>query len=157
MPRIQTKCFDEMEYSPDAVFRFPNGIPGFETERSFVFLEQPATRPLMFMQSVSRRDVCFILLPVLAADQHFQLRLSEEDLTALCLPGGSEPEIGKEILCAVTVCAADNERPHPTANLFAPIVINLKEKIGIQAVQPQYSPQHPLRSEGREEELVTCS
>jgi flagellar assembly factor FliW len=156
MPRIQTKCFDELEYSPDAVFEFPAGIPGFENEHSFVFLEQPATHPLMFMQSLSRPDVCFILLPVLAADRHYELRLSEEDVAALRLPAGSQPQIGKDILCAVTVCAADGQRPSPTVNLFAPILVNLKLKIGIQATQTQYSLQHPLIPRDSPEELVAC-
>jgi flagellar assembly factor FliW len=110
----------------------------------------------MFMQSLSRRDVCFILLPVLAADRDYELDLSEEDLAALRFPAGSQPQIGKDILCAVTVSAADDQRPHPTVNLFAPIVVNLKQKIGVQAVQTQHSAQHPLRSEGREEEAVAC-
>jgi flagellar assembly factor FliW len=157
MPRIQTKCFDELEYSPDAVFEFPSGIPGFETEHAFVFLEQPAAHPLMFLQSLSRRDVCLILLPVLAADRYYELRLSDEDLMALRFPAGSQPQIGEDVLCAVTVRAADDQRPHPTVNLFAPILVNLKQKIGIQAIQTQYSPQHPLRSQGREEELIACS
>jgi flagellar assembly factor FliW len=157
MPRIQTRCFDELEYSPDAVFEFPSGLPGFEAEHAFVFLEQPATHPLMFMQSLSRKDVCFILLPVLAADRHYELRLSDEDLAALHFPAGSRPQIGKDILCAVTVCAADDQRPHPTVNLFAPILVNLKQKIGIQAVQTQYPAQHPLITQGCGEELATCS
>ncbi len=156
MPRIQTKCFDELEYSPDAVFEFPAGIPGFEAEHSFVFLEQPGTHPLMFMQSLSRQDVCFMLLPVLAADQHYELRLSEEDLAALRLPAGGQPQIGKDILCAVMVCAADGQRPYPTVNLFAPILVNLRQKIGIQAIQTQYSLQHPLVPQGRPEEMVAC-
>jgi len=153
VPRVQTKCFDELEYSPDAVFEFPAGVPAFEAEHSFVFLEFPGTHPLMFMQSLSRQDVCFILLPVLAADRYYELHLSEEDLAALRFSSGSQPRIGEDILCAVTVSAADDQRPHPTVNLFAPIVVNLKQKIGIQAVQTQYSAQHPLRSE---EEAVAC-
>jgi flagellar assembly factor FliW len=157
MPRIQTKCFDELEYSPDAVFEFPYGIPGFEAEHAFVFLEQPATHPLMFMQSLSRPDVCFILIPVRAADRHYKLCLSEENLFALRLPADSQPRMGKDILCSVMVCAADDQRPHPTVNLFAPIVINLRRKIGIQAIQTEYSPRHPLISQVPQEELVACS
>ena len=157
MPRIQTKCFDELEYSPDAVCEFPYGIPGFEAEHAFVFLEQPATHPLVFMQSLRRPDVCFILLPVLAADRHYELCLSEENLFALRLPAGSQPRIGKDILCGAMVCAPDDQRPHPTANLFAPIVVNLKQRIGIQAIQTEYSPRHPLISQDHQEELVACS
>ena len=145
MPRIQTKCFGEVEYSPDAVFQFPQGMPGFEAERAFVFLNQPATHPLMFMQSLARQDLCFILLPVLAADPHYKLHVSEEDLEALRLPAGKQPGIGTDILCAVTVCAGGEDQP-PTVNLLAPILVNIKLQIGIQAIQTpaRYSCRHPL-------------
>jgi len=159
MPRIQTKCFGEVDYSPDAVFRFPYGMPGFEAEHAFLFLEQPGTHPLIFMQSVCSPDVCFILLPVLAADPDYKLRLAEEDLAALHLPTGGQPRIGKDVLCGVLVCAGSEERPHPTANMLAPIVVNLKRQIGIQAIQTQaeYSYRHPLIAQDRSPELLACS
>jgi flagellar assembly factor FliW len=158
MPRIQTKCFGQVEYSPDAVFEFPDGMPGFEAEHAFVFLERPGAHPLMFMQSVSSAKVCFILLPVLAADPNYKLRLAEEDLAALRLPAGRHPRIGKDVLCAVLVCAAGEARPDPTINLRAPILVNLKRRIGIQAIQtqPGYSYRQPLVPQDPQEELVAC-
>jgi flagellar assembly factor FliW len=148
-----------VDYSPDAVFEFPYGMPGFEAEHEFVFLERPATHPLMFMQSVSSLDVCFILLPVLAADPKYKLRLAEEDLAALRLSAGRQPRIGRDVLCAVLVCAGGEERPDPTANLLAPIVVNLKRQIGVQAIQTrtEYSYRYPLVPQGHHEELVACS
>jgi flagellar assembly factor FliW len=158
MPRIHTKCFGPVEYSPAAVFDFPEGMPGFEAEHAFVLLERPAAHPFMFLQSVSRTKVCFILLPVLAADPKYKLRLAEEDLAALGLPDGKQPRIGKDVLCAVLVCAAGEERTDPTINLLAPIVVNLKRRIGIQAIQTQsgYSYRHPLIPPDRQEELAAC-
>lgn len=159
MARIRTKFFGEVDYSPDAVFKFPQGMPGFETENAFLFLNQPGTYPLMFMQSISRPDLCFILLPVLAADPHYKLRVSEEDLEALGLTAGRQPRIGKDILCAAMVCAGGSARPEPTVNLLAPILVNLKRQIGIQAIQTpsRYSYRHPLVSQDRQEELAPCS
>ena len=110
MPRIQTKCLGEVEYSPDAVFTFPIGIPGFENEHAFVFLERPGSHPLMFMQSLATPELCFILMPVLAADPHYKLRLAEEDLAA---PSArpQQPRIGKDLLCAVVVAPAGRIAP----------------------------------------------
>jgi flagellar assembly factor FliW len=156
MPRVTTKCFGELDYSPEGVFDFPYGLPGFEAERAFVFIEQPSTHPLIFMQSLSRQDVCFVLLPVLAAERAYQLCLSDEDLLALHFPAGSQPRMGKEILCAVMVCAPDGQRPQPTANLFAPVVVNIRQRIGIQAIQTRYSPRHPLISNHRPAEAAAC-
>jgi flagellar assembly factor FliW len=158
MPRIQTKYFGEMEYSGAAVYEFPHGLPGFESEHAFLFLEQPSTHPLMFMQSLFSPDVCFILLPVLAADPQYRLNLSDEDMDSLGLPPGGQPGIGEDVLCAVLVCAAAEGRTQPTVNLLAPVLVNLKQQIGIQAIQSQtqYSHRHPLIPEVKEEP-VPCS
>jgi len=128
---IQTQSFGEMKYSPDAVFQFPQGMPGYEAERSFVFLKQPAARAAMFMQSLSRADLWFTLLPVVAADSRYRLRLADEDLAALRLPANAQPRIGKDILCAVPVGAGHDGRPEPAANLLSPILVNLKRQVGI--------------------------
>jgi flagellar assembly factor FliW len=156
MPEIQTKYFSSTEYQPDAVFHFPAGLPGFEEEHSFVFLERPDTDPLLFMQSTSNPDLCFVLLPVLAVDPKYRLGFTPEDRAVLRLAEERDPEIGMDILCGAVVCAGDESRPTPTANLLAPIVVNLRQRIGLQMIQTQsgYSHQHPLFPR---EELVPCS
>ena len=159
MPRIHTKCFGKVDYPPAAVFDFPNGLPGFEDEHGFVFLERPGTHPLLFMQSIATPELCFILMPVLAADPPYKLRLTEEDLAALWLPEGRQPRMGQDILCAALVCAGGEDRPDPTVNLLSPVVVNLKRQIGIQVIQTQvkYSYRHPLLSHQDHQELVPCS
>lgn len=155
MPQIQTKCFGITEYSRESVYHFPSGLPGFEAERAFVFLERADAVPLMFMQSLVTPDLCFILLPILAADAHYRLQLTAEDRIELQLPADHTPEIGEDILCAAILCAAGESRPHPTANLLSPVVVNLEQRIGIQAIQAGsgYSHQHPLFVE---EEVAQC-
>jgi flagellar assembly factor FliW len=83
------------------------------------------------------------------------LFLDEEPLAELQLPLTSQPEIGKDILCAVIVCARGNQEP-PTVNLLAPVIVNLRDRIGIQVIQTQsgYSHRHPLVPQ---EELTSCS
>ena len=155
MPSFRTTCFEEIEYSETSLFHFPDGLPGFEQERHFVFLNRPDSQPLMFMQSAMTPDLCFILLPVFVADSQYRLSLDEEVLSALQLPLSPQPRIGEDILCAAIVCAKGDGEP-PTANLLAPIVVNLRERLGIQAIQTQsgYSHKHPLLPQ---EELAPCS
>jgi flagellar assembly factor FliW len=155
MPLLQTTCFGEIDYTTSAVFQFPSGLPGFEDERGFVFLERPGTAPLLFMHSLTNPELCFILLPILAAYPQYRLSIPDEDLSALQLPPGLEPRIGDNILCGGLVSAGD-ESDHPTVNLLAPIVVNLKKKIGMQVIQTQsgYSHRYPLFTQ---EELRQCS
>ncbi|HVN05710.1 MAG TPA: flagellar assembly protein FliW [Bryobacteraceae bacterium] len=155
MPSIRTKCFQQVEYTDASLYQFPCGLPGFEQERAFVFLNRPDSHPLLFMQSTQTPELCFILLPVFAVDPNYQLFLDEEALAQLQLPLTVQPKIGTDILCAVIVCTRGNQEP-PTVNLLAPIVVNLRDRAGAQIIQTQsgYSHQHPLVPT---EEMAPCS
>jgi flagellar assembly factor FliW len=155
MPRIATTYFGELDYSDGTVFHFPQGLPGFERERAFLFLRQPQTEPLLFLQSLVDPNLCFILLPILVADTNYRVVLDVEDRVALRLPPGRPLRIGEDILCAAIVNPGDGESAGPTANLLAPVVVNLKAQIGIQVIQEgtEYSHRHPIAA-GKE--LATC-
>jgi flagellar assembly factor FliW len=154
MSHIQTKYFGAIECGAEAVYHFASGLPGFEEERDFAFLSRPDSHPILFMQSISNVELCFLLLPILTIEPHYQLSLSAEDLAELRFPENADPRIGEDILCGALVCAGGFQAP-PTANLLAPIVLNLVKRIGMQIIQAEsrYSHRHPLIAE----ELVPCS
>jgi flagellar assembly factor FliW len=147
MPRIPTKFFGEVDYSPESVFLFPSGLPGFDEEREFLFLKVPESEPVMFLQSVSMRTLCFVLVPILTLVPDFSLTLTAEELKALGLPADREPAIGTDVLCAALVCAGNGKSL--SANLMAPVVVNLRNRLGLQAIHPEsgYSHQHPIALE----------
>jgi len=154
MARLSSKYFGELDYSSDAVFRFPSGVPGFEDQTAFVFLEQPHTEPLVFMQSLVEPGLCFVAVPVFVADPHYRLALLAEDREALGFSPAAEIEIGEEFLCLALVTI--RQGAGATANLASPIMLNLGTRIGIQSVQhrAEYSFQHPLVAS---EEPAPCS
>ena len=154
MPKLSTAYFGELDYPESSVFDFPAGLPGFEDERAFVFIRQPHTEPLIFMQSLANPALCFIMLPVLAALPGYDLRLEPEDLSELQLPAVCRPQIGKETLCGALVCTSQDSEP--TVNLLGPIVVNLQARIGRQVIQSGrgYNHKHPLFAR---QELAPCS
>jgi flagellar assembly factor FliW len=153
MPRILTKFFGECDCESTALFSFPAGLPGFEDQTSFFFLTIPGSEPLLFLQSASMRDLCFILLPVLVVDPDYRLELTPEDLSELRFSPIHKPVIGLDVLCAAIVSSGNGAVP--TVNLMAPIVVSLNAKVGIQAIHGEsgYSHRHPLPLE---EALLTC-
>jgi flagellar assembly factor FliW len=144
MPGVQTEHFGWMDYEENSVVEFPSGLPGFEDERRFVAIEQPDAKPLVFLQSLSRPSLCFLTLPVLVVDPQYELAMTGEDLRALELPEDRRPQIGAEVLCLAILSLTENQPP--TANLLAPVVVNLRTRRALQAVRPDstYSHQHPL-------------
>jgi flagellar assembly factor FliW len=150
MPVILTKFFGECASDLGARFSFPAGLPGFEDQTSFFFLSMPGSEPLFFLQSVSRVDLCFVLLPVFVVDPAYCLQLTRDDLTLLQLPLDRQPLMGPELLCAAIISFGDGsagEGEVPTANLLAPIVVNLAANIGMQAILSEsgYSHRQPLQ------------
>jgi flagellar assembly factor FliW len=156
MPCVNTKFFGPLEYTSSSVFLFPCGLPGFEEQREFVFLNLPERHPIIFMQSLSTRNLCFVLLPILVVDPHYSLDFRPEELTELAelnLPADRRPVIGEDILCAAMICCGEKETP--TANLLAPVIVNLRERIGGQLIRVDsgYSHRHPLQFE---EPVLAC-
>ena len=157
MPQIATKYFGLIDYSDDTVLHLPNGLPAFEDQKRFVAIEQPATSPLVFFQSLDRQDVCFVTLPVLTIDRDYDVGICAEDLAVLGISPDHQPAIGTEVGCFAILSVTEN-RP-PTANLLAPIVVNLKTRTTVQAIRldTRYSHQHPMVAAVADAEEATCS
>jgi flagellar assembly factor FliW len=155
MPQIDTTHFGRISYQEDAVFLFPAGLPGFEQAREFLPLSFPDTQPLIFLQSMEDPGLCFIALPVLAADPSYRLEMSEEDIASIGLPAGSRPRIGEEVLCLAVLSLRESG---PTANLMAPIVVNLRTRRSVQAIAQVegYSHQQPLVAASQESQAAAC-
>lgn len=144
MPQLETKYFGRMDYKEESVFEFAAGLPAFEREKGFVFIETPDYAPLVFLQSLRQAALCFLALPVLAVDPEYRLAVSVEDRASLGLEPGHEPTADHGILALALVSLRDGFPP--SANLMAPIVVNVQNRRGLQAIRMDraYSHQHPV-------------
>ena len=140
MPCIPTRDFGPLDYDPSAELHFPLGVPGFEKQTRFILIEKATLAPIVFLQSAETEALCFLTIPVQMVDPGYQIGMMDEDVRMLALDA-TDPS---EILFLAILSA--NANAVATANLLAPVVINLKTKIGLQAVRPNshYSHQHPL-------------
>jgi flagellar assembly factor FliW len=152
MAVAETNNFGSISYDAGSVIEFPRGLPGFEERRLFVALQFQDTAPVVFLQSLEIPGLCFITMPVLAVDPQYRLEMSGEDLGQLELPSNPQPIIGKQILCLTVLSIGEGG---PTANLLAPVVVNLVNLKAVQAVAPDsgYSHQHVMVPE----EALVCS
>lgn len=152
MPTVETKNFGTVQYESGTELVFPRGIPGFEQRREFLALHFADTDPLIFLQSVEDGDLCFVTLPVPAVDRDYRLQVEGEDRELVGLPASGALRIGEDVLCVVVLSIGEEG---PTANLLAPVVVNLHNRRAVQAVAAQsgYSHQHRLAAE----EAVACS
>ena len=139
MPATKTKYFGEIDYEAGTEIEFPRGLPGFEDRRRFVMIRHADSDPLLYLQSLDDLELCFLTMPVLAVDGSYRLQLSREDLELIRF--ARQPNIGDDVLCVAVLSLRESG---PTANLLAPVVVNLRNRLAVQAVAVDTSYPHQL-------------
>lgn len=136
MPTAHSEQFGELEYAEESLLLFPRGLPGFEHTRRFVLIEQPQHAPLVHLQSLENASLCFLAAPVRQIEPQYELRLNPEDQELI---RATDSVLELALLSATT----DGQI---SANLLAPIVIDLPTRVAVQSVRTdtRYSHQHPL-------------
>lgn len=154
MPLIETKNFGKISFEQDSELLFPGGLPGFDNRRRFVAVRFVESDPLIYLQSLEDPDLCFITMPILAVDPRYTLMVSGEDLEKLGLCRERQPSIGEDVLCLAVLSVRETG---PTANLLAPVVVNLRNRTAVQAVaaDSNYSHQFALMPEEATDETTT--
>jgi flagellar assembly factor FliW len=144
MTKVFSQYFGAFDLADREVFRFPNGLPGFEDQFQFAAHSIPGQEPILYLQSVTRPELCLITVPARTFDPSYRPDLSPEDRETLHLNSSQDAQVGSSLACQVIVTV--NESRQPTVNLAAPLVINLANRIGIQIFQSgaAYSFRHPL-------------
>ena len=144
MNTVATEWFGDLPYEETQVIRFPCGLPGFRELATFLPVSQPEAEPMLFLQSVEHAQVCFLLLPLATVDPEMQIEIPKEDRVALELPestpGIASSDLG--IFCILSL--GDSEST--TANLLAPIVVNIPKGLAAQVIQnlPEDMVRYPL-------------
>ena len=115
-------------------------MPGFESLREFVLLQDEELLPIVFLSSLGEPKVCFPVLPIQNIEREYHLRLGEDDRRVLGLSEDPAAQSASEeqLLCLAILNLGDGSRS-PSANLFAPIVINLTNWTAKQVIQVESS------------------
>ena len=119
------------EEKSSAEIHFPRGLPGFEDQTRFILIEREALAPAIILQSADQAEPRFLTIPVWLADPGYQIGITEEDLRVLEL--SAQPRPDGEVICLAMLSALDGK--NFTANLLAPVVVNPRTRIGLQAVR----------------------
>jgi flagellar assembly factor FliW len=135
----------EVEWDPASELLLPGGLPGFEDERRMVAVEVPAQRPLVFLQSIDKPEICFVSLPVRTIQRDYEIVLSEDDRAALRIADDAHPEIGVDLLCLALLFPSGNGLE---ANLGAPVVVNLHNLRCVQSQTEDAARHYRLGEEG---------
>jgi len=128
MMKIQTGRFGEIEVAEEILLTFPSGLVGFPTVQNFVVLDVAEDCQYQWFQAINEPDLAFVIIDVHLLDQKFQADISDEGMAELEITP-SDPVL---ILAVVTIPAGEPDRA--TANLRAPLVVNLRTRKGKQLI-----------------------
>ncbi len=116
--KLATRQFGELEFEERIVYHFASGLFGFEEYHDFIIIDDKDTEPLRWLVSIDDPDVGFAILEASLLAPKLYRELPHEDSAS-----------------AVFVVVVLKRDPDPiTANLKAPIVLNLSSRTGKQIV-----------------------
>lgn len=126
--KIESPRFGTLEIEPSRVIDFPHGLPGFEDCRRFTLFHPEGEDPKYFiLQSLDDPALAFFIADPARFGFSYEISLSDEETQTLALADPSEMAV------AVILTKPDDHGPL-TANLNAPLVLNLAARRGIQHV-----------------------
>ena len=143
MMTIQTSRFGELGVSEDTMLTFPSGLVGFPAIQDFVVLDVTEESPYQWMQAIREPDLAMVIIDVHFIDTEFRAQISDEGLAELDV---TEKD-SFLIMAVVTIPSGEPEQA--TANLRAPLIVNLRTRKGKQVILHESIPlRFPLLSEG---------
>jgi flagellar assembly factor FliW len=129
--KIESPRFGTLEVDPSKIIEFPRGLLGFEDCKRYTLLDPPEENPKYFiLQSLDDPSVAFHVSNPARFGFTYEIALSDED--------AAEIQLADPVEAAVAVILS---KPHDSAsisaNLKAPLIINLASRRGIQHVFAQ--------------------
>lgn len=141
---------ERIEVADDDVVEMPHGLLGFEEHNRFGLIRDADLEPFILLQSLVDPWVGFLAVDVTLLQPDYELVLSEAEEALLGTHLGD-----LSVLAIVKVGSGPEDT---SVNLFAPIVISRRRRLGLQVVQSHlsYSVAEPLFS-GEQSGLLALS
>ena len=136
--QIKTKYFGEIQIDEKQIIDFPEGIPGFQDDKQYIMIRDEDT-DFTFFQSLKTEDLCFITLPPVLIAGDYGFDISKETVEKL------ELEEAEDVL-VYSILNIPEDYKKMTANLKAPVIINIKNNKGIQELldDDKFDLKHPV-------------
>jgi flagellar assembly factor FliW len=124
---INTTRFGQVDVKEEDLLTFPEGLLGFADLRKFVLLDDPSDEIFAWLQSCEAGAIAFPLLEPDIFVENYNVTLSKGDLEGLKLKS-------QENANYFSIITIPEDPTQMTANMKAPVVINLQEKLARQCV-----------------------
>ena len=134
--KFDTQRFGVVSYSSEEVLLFPRGIPAFETNHEWILVGSDNSA-VKWLQSLDDPDLALPVTSPDAVQPDYNARIPEDELTLI---GGTNPS---DLALLIVVSIPQSAPWNMTANLRAPIIINLKTHKAVQVIA--LNEEYPIR------------
>lgn len=124
---IHTSRFGVISITEDDVINFPEGLLGFNELHRFVLLDDPSDEIFAWLQSCEDPGIAFPLLEPELFATNYKVQLTKHDMEIL----GLKSSEGIRTFAIITI---PSDPTLMTANLKAPVVINVSSRVARQCV-----------------------
>ncbi|KEI13073.1 flagellar assembly protein FliW [Clostridium novyi B str. ATCC 27606] len=140
--KLETKCHGIIEYNKDDIIEFKKGIPGFDNLKKFINFPIENNEVFSVLHSIENNEIGFIVTSPFSVINDYEINLDDNVINRLKI------EKEKDVLVLNTI-TLHSKLENITVNLCAPIVINIKTKLGEQIIlnNGKYEIKHPLFKE----------
>jgi flagellar assembly factor FliW len=124
---VKTGRFGQIEVSSEEIISIPSGVLGFSEDHNFCLVDPCDETLILWLQSLSNPLLAFPVLEPKIFKPEYVVRLSAAELRELRLNSIKDASV-------FTILTIPHNMTEMTANLKAPLVINVKEKTAKQVV-----------------------
>ncbi|MBX9703077.1 MAG: flagellar assembly protein FliW [Silvanigrellaceae bacterium] len=140
--KVETSRFGEIEVNESDKICIPEGLIGFPELVNFVLLDHDTDSPFKWLQSLDDGSIAFIIISPLTFRPDYMVEVTENEVESLKLTSPDEA-----VVSVIVTIPMDPKKM--SANLKAPLIFNLSNKIGKQVIlkDPQYQTKHFIMDE----------
>ncbi|MCB0405769.1 MAG: flagellar assembly protein FliW [Bdellovibrionales bacterium] len=133
---VETSRFGELNVSEQDIITIPEGMLGFSKIDKYVLVEHTDDSLFLWLQAVKKPSVAFPLLEPQLFELQYKVELCDEDRKILQL----EDLKHAKVFAIITIPSDPSKM---TANLKAPIVVNVKKRLARQVILHEQD--YPIR------------
>ena len=118
---------------PENIFRYPQGILGFEYIKEYVLIVNSKVDPFIFMHALDGSDLNFVCIESFTIKPNYSFTLPPANIKFLDLKNPGD-------LMVLSIVTVRKQVEEITANLMSPVLINMKNSLAQQIVLEEQYP-----------------
>lgn len=140
--KLNTKYHGIHEYEEKDIITLKKGMPGFENITKFIIFEVEENDIFSVIHSIEDEEVGFVAISPFNVIKDYKLNLDDDLIKRLKINN-------EKYVWVLNTVTLSSKIENITTNLRAPIIINIKEKLGEQIIlnNDKYLVKYPLFKE----------